>query len=121
MKVLSTVASVWDKERIGVRFSPNGVYGGMGSEDNLETYDYVISKLAEEKSVGYIHIMDGLAFGFHNKCAVYTMQVQCSDSNIYSAVINMNLWFHFSALEACIPTECSSATADTPKRPQRLQ
>jgi len=55
--------------RIGVRLSPNGVFGGMGSEDNFETFPYVAKELSKY-GLGYLHVMDGLGFGYHNKCAV---------------------------------------------------
>lgn len=38
----------------------------MGSSDFRETYSYTIKELAQ-LNLGYVHIMDGLAFGFHQQ------------------------------------------------------
>lgn len=55
--------------RIGVRISPNGAYGGMGSADNDVTFTYVAKEL-DKYGLAYLHVMDGLGFGFHAKCRV---------------------------------------------------
>ena len=57
---------VWEPEQIGVRISPNGVFNDMGSEDFRETFLYVVQEINKFK-LGFLHIMDGLAFGFHEK------------------------------------------------------
>ena len=38
---------VWGPGRVGIRFSPNGTYGGMGSPDFRETFDYAIQQAAK--------------------------------------------------------------------------
>ncbi len=53
-------------QRVGVRLSPNGVFNDMGSDDFRETYLYAIKEL-EKMNLAYVHIMDGLGFGFHEK------------------------------------------------------
>jgi len=63
-EVLAAVCEVWPSCRVGVRLSPNGVFNDMGSPDFRETYLYTIRQLAR-LNLGYVHIMDGLAFGFH--------------------------------------------------------
>ena len=65
-EVLEAVLEVWTPEQVGARISPNGVFNDMGSDDFRDTYLYVVGEL-EEFKLGYLHIMDGLAFGFHNK------------------------------------------------------
>ena len=65
-EVLAAVLEVWPSEKVGVRLSPNGVFNDMGSEDFRETYLYTIKEL-NKLNLGYVHIMDGLAFGFHGK------------------------------------------------------
>jgi N-ethylmaleimide reductase len=65
-EVLEAVLEVWAPERVGVRISPNGVLNDMGSEDFREMYLYVAEELNKLK-LAYLHIMDGLAFGFHEK------------------------------------------------------
>ena len=65
-EVLAAVLEVWPSHRVGVRLSPNGVFNDMGSPDFRETYLYTIKELAQ-LNLGYVHIMDGLAFGFHQQ------------------------------------------------------
>lgn len=63
-EVLAAVMEVWPAERVGVRLSPNGSFNDMGSDDFRQTYLHVIKEL-NKLNLGYVHIMDGLAFGFH--------------------------------------------------------
>lgn len=72
-EIVVAVSEVWPKERIGVRLSPNGVFGGMGSDDNHEVFRWYAEQLKDR--VVYISLMDGLGFGFHNKCKA----VSCFD------------------------------------------
>lgn len=50
--------------RVGVRISPNGSFNDMGSPDFRETFTYVARRLGE-MGLLYLHVVDGLAFGFH--------------------------------------------------------
>lgn len=70
-EVVDEIASVVPKERMGARLSPNGAFGEVGSEDNIDTFDAAVEMLAK-KRIGYIHLMDGLSWGFHDKCEPYT-------------------------------------------------
>lgn len=63
-EVVSAVKSVWDSHRVGVRLSPNGVFNDMGSSDYREQFTYAAAQL-ENHDLGYLHVMDGLGFGFH--------------------------------------------------------
>lgn len=65
-EVLEAVLEIWSPEQVGARISPNGVFNDMGSEDFRETFLYVATEL-NKFNLGYLHIMDGLAFGFHEK------------------------------------------------------
>ncbi|MBW1783154.1 MAG: alkene reductase, partial [Deltaproteobacteria bacterium] len=65
-EVIEAVTEVWEPARVGARIAPNGVFNDMGSEDFRETYLYVAEKL-NNLNLGYLHIMDGLAFGYHDK------------------------------------------------------
>lgn len=65
-EAIEAVLEVWSPEQVGVRISPNGVFNDMGSDDFRETYLYTVKQLSKLK-LGYLHIMDGLAFGFHEK------------------------------------------------------
>jgi len=63
-EVLEAVCSVWPSNRVGVRLSPNGVFNDMGSPDFRETFLYAASQL-NAFGLAYLHVMDGLEFGFH--------------------------------------------------------
>lgn len=63
-EVIGAVATVYPNRRIGVRFSPNGAFNDMGSPDYRETFLYAAEQM-NRHDLGYLHIMDGLAFGFH--------------------------------------------------------
>lgn len=63
-EILQAVMEEVSVERIGVRLAPNGVFNDMGSEDYRETFTFVASQL-DHFSLAYLHVMDGLAFGFH--------------------------------------------------------
>lgn len=63
-EVVTAVASVWPADRIGVRLSPNGVFNDMGSPDFREQFSYAAEQL-NGFGLAYLHVMDGLAFGFH--------------------------------------------------------
>ncbi len=73
--VEAIVASgAYPANRIGFRISPNGGFGGMGSEDNIEMFTYLAQEM-NKYGLAYIHVMDGLGFGYHGKCRAMT----CSD------------------------------------------
>lgn len=63
-EVVEAILSVWPARRVGVRLSPNGVFNDMGSTDYREQFLYVAEQL-NRFGLAYLHVMDGLAFGFH--------------------------------------------------------
>ena len=65
-EIMAAVLKVWPSNRVGVRLSPNGVFNDMGSPDFRETYLYTIKEL-KRLNLAYVHIVDGLAFGFHQQ------------------------------------------------------
>jgi N-ethylmaleimide reductase len=65
-EVCSACLEVWPSERVGVRLSPNGIFNDMGSSDFRETFLFVAEKL-NQLNLAYLHLLDGLAFGFHNQ------------------------------------------------------
>lgn len=65
-EIVEAVLTVWDSGRVGVRLSPNGNYNDMGSPDFRETFTYVIQQL-NNYNLGYLHVLDGLDFGFHEQ------------------------------------------------------
>ncbi|KAL4134569.1 hypothetical protein PRIC2_004866 [Phytophthora ramorum] len=71
-ELIEAVTTVYPAERVGVRLSPNGVYGGMGGENNYETFAYVITELGK-MGLCYLATHDGLGFGRSDKCRVFTV------------------------------------------------
>ena len=63
-EVVDAVTSVWSSKQVGVRLAPNGVFNDMGSPDYREQFTHVAEQL-DCYRLGYMHVMDGLAFGFH--------------------------------------------------------
>jgi N-ethylmaleimide reductase len=63
-EVVEAVAEVWPANRVGVRLAPNGVFNDMGSPDYREQFTYTAGQL-DRFGLAYLHVMDGLAFGFH--------------------------------------------------------
>ena len=72
-EIIEGVLTVFPANRVGVRLSPNGAFNDMGSEDYRETFDYAISEIAKYQ-LGYLHVMDGLGFGFHELGEAYTLE-----------------------------------------------
>jgi len=70
--VLTAVTEVMPAQQVGVRLSPNGVYNDMGSPDFHEQFSYAAEQLSTF-GLAYLHVMDGLAFGFHEIGAPMTL------------------------------------------------
>ena len=85
-EVLTAVSDVFPTGRIGVRLSPNGVFNDMGSSDFRETYLYVAAEL-NTFNLGYLHVMDGLGFGFHEQGEPMTLS---EFRTVYDGVIMGN-------------------------------
>jgi len=64
-EIVVAVSSVWPSERVGVHIAPNGNFNDMGSPDFRETFLYVAEQL-DRHGLAYLHVVDGLAFGFHD-------------------------------------------------------
>ena len=64
LDVVAAVARVWPSQRVGVRISPNGVFNDMGSPNYREQFLHAAAAL-DRLDLGYLHVVDGLAFGFH--------------------------------------------------------
>ncbi|THB70797.1 MAG: alkene reductase [Desulfobulbaceae bacterium] len=65
-EIMAAVLAELDSSRVGVRLSPNGVFNDMGSPDFRETFLYVAEQL-DGHNLAYLHVMDGLGFGFHEQ------------------------------------------------------
>src|SRR4029453_14989473 len=68
-EVIERVSSVWPAHRVGVHLSPNGSYNDMGSSDFREQFTFVARQL-DRFGLAYLHVVHGLAFGFHNPAAL---------------------------------------------------
>ena len=64
LEVIDAVCEVFPKESVGIRFSPNGVFGDVGSPEYREQFSHTIKSVGE-KNIAYVCILDGLGFGFH--------------------------------------------------------
>jgi len=71
-EVMDAVLTVWPVAQVGVRISPNGVFNDMGSPDFRETFTYVAAQL-DGYGLAYLHVMDGLGFGFHDRGTPMTL------------------------------------------------
>jgi N-ethylmaleimide reductase len=61
---LRTAAAAWPGRRVGVRISPNGTFNDMGSPNYREQFTQTAATL-DRLPLAYLHVVDGLAFGFH--------------------------------------------------------
>jgi N-ethylmaleimide reductase len=65
-EVVQAVTQEIPAERVGLRLAPNGVFNDMGSPDYRESFTYVAQQL-NQYGLAYLHVMDGLGFGFHEQ------------------------------------------------------
>ena len=65
-EIVEAVLTVWPASRVAVRLSPNGNFNDMGAPDFRETFTYVATQL-NSYGLAYLHVVDGLAFGFHEQ------------------------------------------------------
>jgi N-ethylmaleimide reductase len=63
-------AEIYPSHRIGLKLSPNGAFGDMGSKDNYDTFTYLARSL-KSYDLAFLEVMDGL--GFHNKGRIVTV------------------------------------------------
>lgn len=63
-EIVRAIISVCPATRVGVHLAPNGNFNDMGSPDFRETFLYAATQLNQHK-LAYLHIVDGLEFGFH--------------------------------------------------------
>lgn len=72
LEVIEALKTVYPANRIGFRISPNGAFGDMGGAENIELFTYV-GQATSGLGLAYCHMMDGLGFGYHNKCRPMTV------------------------------------------------
>ncbi len=71
-EIVEAVLTVWPVSRVAVRLSPNGNFNDMGSPDFRETYSHVAAQL-NAYGLAYLHVVDGLSFGFHEQGKAMTL------------------------------------------------
>lgn len=103
-EVLHGLFEVWDKECVGVRISPNGTFNGMGSVDYRESFLYYARRLSDI-GIGYLHVMSGLGFGFHQHGTPMTMN---EFRNVFKGRLIANVGYDADAAEK----EISDGNAD---------
>jgi N-ethylmaleimide reductase len=57
LEVTDAVASIWGPDRVGVRISPNGIYGSMSDSDPRATFGYVTEQL-DKRRIAYLHVVE---------------------------------------------------------------
>lgn len=97
-EVVAAVGEVWPANRIGVRLSPNGAFNDMGSPDYREQFTYVAQQL-DTVGLAYLHVMDGLAFGFHELGEPMTL---AEFRNVFSGSLMGNCGYTQESAEAAI-------------------
>jgi N-ethylmaleimide reductase len=55
LEVTEAVVSVWGAERVGIRFSPSGVFNDMQDQNPLETFGHILGEL-NRFGLAYAHI-----------------------------------------------------------------
>ncbi|MEG4850734.1 alkene reductase [Microcoleus sp. B5-D4] len=63
-EIVEAIITVFPANKVGVRLSPNGVFNDMGSPSYREDFLYFAKQL-NAYDLAYLHLVDGLAFGFH--------------------------------------------------------
>jgi len=106
-EAIDAVATVYPSNKIGIRISPNGSFNGMGSDDNYDLFTYVMQQL-NKYNLAYLHCMDGLAFGFHNKCKVVNLH---HVRNNFDGAIIGNCGYDPKSAVGAINTGCCDAIA----------
>ncbi|OUT58406.1 MAG: alkene reductase [Rhodopirellula sp. TMED11] len=97
-EIVEAVGTIYPANRIGVRLSPNGSFNDMGSPDYREQFLYAAEKLNEYK-LCYLHVMDGLGFGFHQLGDAMTLK---EFREVFSAPLMGNCGYTQETAEAAI-------------------
>jgi len=86
-EIVESICGVIPASKVAVRLAPNGVFNDMGSPDFRETFSYAAGQL-DAYGLAYLHVMDGLAFGFHEQGQPMTLE-------------NFREWFHGPLMGNC--------------------
>jgi N-ethylmaleimide reductase len=58
IEIIEAVSKVWGKDRVGLRLSPSGSFGGMSDSDPLKHFSYIVEKVSDLE-IAYLHIVEG--------------------------------------------------------------
>ncbi|MBF7072268.1 alkene reductase [Glaciecola sp. MH2013] len=122
-EIVSAIKEVFDAANIGVRISPNGVYNSMGCDDYRELFSELTRYLESEK-IGVLHVMDGLAFGFHERGEPMTLG---DFRSLFSGKIIGNCGYTFESATSAVATKQADMIAfgrpyiTNPDLPQRYK
>ena len=97
-EIVEAVLTVWDAGNVGVRLSPNGSFNDMGSPEYREAFTYYAKQL-NSYALAYLHLLDGLAFGFHELGEPMTI---AEFRKIYDGVLIANCGYDRSLAEKAI-------------------
>lgn len=97
-EIIEAIFTVWESGRVGVRLSPNGIFNDMGSPDFRENFTYIIQQLSSF-DLGYLHVLDGLAFGFHELGEPMTIE---EIRKIYNGVLMGNCGYDRHTAEKAV-------------------
>ena len=98
LEIVEAVTSVWPANRVGVRLAPNGVYNDMGSPDYREQFSTAIESL-NNFGLAYLHLVDGLAFGFHNHGSPFTL---AEARRVYTGPLMANCGYTRESAESAV-------------------
>ena len=122
-EVLEAVLETWPAHQVGVRISPNGVFNDMGGSDYREIYLHT-AKVLDRFDLGYLHIMDGLAFGFHGQGEPMTL---AEFRSVYSGLVIGNCGYTRQSAEERLAAGSADLAAfgrpfiTNPDLPERFQ
>jgi N-ethylmaleimide reductase len=97
-EIVRALLTVWPARQIGVHIAPNGIFDDMGSPDFRETFLYVAAQLNRHE-LGYLHVVDGLAFGFHGLGEPMTLR---EFRNVFKGPLMGNCGYSQETAEAAI-------------------
>ncbi|MFZ4761228.1 MAG: alkene reductase [Alphaproteobacteria bacterium] len=62
LEVVDSVATIWDKKRIGVRLSPYGTFNDMSDSDPVSLFTYVLQQL-DQRAIGFVDLIEPRSSG----------------------------------------------------------
>lgn len=72
-EIIEEIGTQVPMSKVGIRFSPHGDSGDMGSEDNIELFNEAI-KMCTRANLAYLHIMDGVFFKRYEGIPQFTLK-----------------------------------------------